>query len=44
MSTSLLPTSTPGGFDVPPLSVRRFTVDEYEQLGKAGVLSEDDSV
>jgi Uma2 family endonuclease len=44
MSTILLPPSTPSGFDVPPLSVRRFTVDEYEQLGKAGVLSEDDSV
>jgi Uma2 family endonuclease len=44
MSTILLPTITSGGFDVPPMSVRRFTVDEYEQLGKSGVLSEDDSV
>ncbi len=44
MSTILLPTITPSGFDVPPLSVHRFTVEEYEQLGKSGVLTEDDSV
>jgi Uma2 family endonuclease len=34
----------PAGFDVPPLTVRRFTVDEYENLGRTGVLTEDDSV
>lgn len=44
MSTTLLPSLVTDGFDVPPLSVRRFTVDEYEQLGRSGVLTEDDSV
>jgi Uma2 family endonuclease len=44
MSTILLPTITSGGFDIPPLSMHRFTVEEYERLGKSGVLTEDDSV
>lgn len=44
MSTALFPSLVTGGFDVPPLSMHRFTVEEYEQLGKSGVLTEDDSV
>jgi Uma2 family endonuclease len=32
------------GFDVPPLGVRRFTVEEYERLAEIGILCEDDSV
>jgi Uma2 family endonuclease len=44
MSMVLFPPQMPGGFDVPPLSVRRFTVEEYERLGETGVLTEDDSV
>jgi Uma2 family endonuclease len=31
-------------FAVPPYEVRRFSVDEYEQLGATGVLTEDDNV
>ncbi len=34
----------PAGFDVPPMRVHRFTVDEYEHLGRTGMLTEDDSV
>jgi len=30
--------------DLPPLPVRRFTVDEYHRLGQLGVLDEDDRV
>jgi Uma2 family endonuclease len=30
--------------EVPPLPVRRFTVDEYHRLGQLGVLDEDDRV
>jgi Uma2 family endonuclease len=44
MSIGFTSSTGPAGFDVPPLSVRRFTVDEYEQLGRTGVLTEDDSV
>jgi Uma2 family endonuclease len=44
MSIAFFPPQVPGGFDVPPLSVRRFTVAEYERLGETGVLTEDDSV
>src|ERR687891_620448 len=44
MSIGFTSSMAPAGFDVPPLSVRRFTVDEYEQLGRTGVLTEDDSV
>ena len=29
---------------LPPLPVRRFTVDEYHQMIQAGVLGEDDDV
>jgi Uma2 family endonuclease len=35
---------SPGGFDVPPPSLRRFSVEEYEQLGQMGMLTEDDNV
>jgi Uma2 family endonuclease len=44
MSITTLPIAEPAGFDVPPLSVRRFTVEEYERMGETGVLTEDDSV
>jgi Uma2 family endonuclease len=44
MSTGFSTPVAPAGFDVPPLSVRRFTVAEYERLGETGVLTEDDSV
>lgn len=44
MSITTLSIAEPAGFDVPPLSVRRFTVEEYERMGETGVLTEDDSV
>lgn len=44
MSSDLISQFTAAGFDVPPLGVRRFTVEEYERLGETGVLCEDDSV
>lgn len=44
MSTAFTSTIPSAGFDVPPLTVRRFTVEEYERLGETGVLTEDDSV
>lgn len=44
MTTTLFPSTMTGGFDVPPLSMHRFTVEEYEELGRLGVLTEDDSV
>lgn len=44
MSTAFSPSLVPGGFDAPPLTMRRFTVAEYERLAETGVLTEDDSV
>ncbi|MBI4607183.1 MAG: Uma2 family endonuclease [Planctomycetes bacterium] len=40
-TTNLLPPIAP---QLPPLPVRRFTVEEYQRMGQAGVLSEDDRV
>ena len=37
-------TSSPLPAILPPLPVRRFTVDEYHQLIQTGVLGEDDDV
>src|SRR5262245_28565333 len=40
-------TSVPEGAEVPMeavFPVRRFSVAEYEQIGRAGILTEDDSV
>ena len=44
MSSVITSEFTAAGFDVPPLGVRRFTVEEYERLGQLGVLTEDDNV
>ena len=38
---TLVPTLPPV---VPPVPVRRFTVDEYHQMIRAGILGEDDNV
>jgi hypothetical protein len=38
---TLVPTLPPV---VPPVPVRRFTVDEYHQMIQAGILGEDDNV
>ena len=38
---TLVPTLPPV---VPPVPVRRFTVDEYHQMIRAGILGEDDDV
>ena len=44
MSIAFTSLVAPEGFDVPPMTVHRFTVDEYEHLGRTGVLTEEDSV
>ncbi|MDX1944963.1 MAG: Uma2 family endonuclease [Pirellulaceae bacterium] len=53
MSSVISPTIAPAiatvelpatGFDVPPPTLWRFSVEEYEQLGRLGVLTEDDNV
>ena len=44
MSIGFTSPVAPAGFDVPPMRVHRFTVDEYEHLGRTGVLTEEDSV
>jgi Uma2 family endonuclease len=41
---SIISTSPPLPAILPPLPVRRFTVDEYHQMIQAGVLGEDDDV
>jgi Uma2 family endonuclease len=43
MSTAIL-TDASWGFDVPPAPLRRFSVEEYQHMTDAGVLTEDDSV
>jgi Uma2 family endonuclease len=44
MSTVSSYPSGAGGFDVPPPSLWRFSVEEYERLGQIGVLTADDKV
>jgi Uma2 family endonuclease len=44
MNTTFPFIAFPGGFDVPPPSLWRFSVEEYERLGQLGVLTEDDNV
>ena len=44
MSTVLPPDFDSAGFGEPSFPVRRFSVAEYQRLGEAGILTEDDSV
>lgn len=44
VNTTLPFSTVPGGFDVPPPTLWRFSVEEYERLGQIGVLNEDDNV
>lgn len=44
MSTVSSYPGNPGGFDGPPPTLWRFSVEEYERLGQMGVLTEDDNV
>jgi Uma2 family endonuclease len=39
---SILVSSTPGLAEIPPEPVRRFTVEEYHQMIRTGILKEDD--
>jgi Uma2 family endonuclease len=41
---TVLPDPTGNGNSCPPLPIRRFTVDEYHRMVRAGILAEDDPV